>query len=294
MSCCSSEKKCGPPKEAQEEELTSEQLRESVREHYKAIAVKSNAPDGSDGGSCCGTTTAGANSCYAPSSDPTYAAKLGYSKEDLEVGGDGANLGLGCGNPVVFARLSPGQVVVDLGSGAGFDAFIASRKVGPTGRVIGVDMTPEMISKARANAKKNQSTNVEFRLGEIEHLPIADCSVDVIISNCVFNLVPEQCKEQVLRDSMRVLKPGGRLCISDVVTSVPLPPVVKEELANYAGCLNGATLLAKLETYLANVGYENVKITPKDESKEFIKEWAPNHSVTDVIVSALIEATKPM
>lgn len=144
--------------------LTAQQLREGVRQHYSEIAAKSTSIDGSDGGSCC--ASAGANSCYAPSSDRTYAAKLGYTKEDLEVVPDGANLGLGCGNPVIFAKLNPGEVVVDLGSGAGFDGFIAARKVGATGKVIGVDMTPEMISKARRNAEKNKSTNVEFRLGK--------------------------------------------------------------------------------------------------------------------------------
>jgi len=262
--------------------MSADQLREAVRDHYAEIVTQEK-----DGGSPCG------NSCFGPSTDPAYAAKLGYSKEELSSVPDGANLGLGCGNPVIFAQLSPGETVVDLGSGAGFDAFIASRKVGPSGRVIGVDMTPQMISKARQNAAKKGSTNVEFRLGEIEHLPIADSSVDVIISNCVINLVPESGKAQVFLDSFRILKPGGRLCISDVVTSVLIPEVVRADLAKYAGCLNGATLVVNLEKYLEEAGFTDIKISPKDESKEFIKTWAPNYPVTDLIISALIEARKP-
>jgi len=294
-SCCAANKKDGTAAEGQNgAALTAQQIREGVRQHYSEIAVKSASVDGADGGSCCSTASTAANSCYAPSADPAYASKLGYTAEDLKLVPDGANLGLGCGNPVIFAKLHAGEVVVDLGSGAGFDAFIAGRKVGPTGRVIGVDMTPEMISKARRNAERNgSSTHVEFRLGEIEHLPVADGTVDVIISNCVINLVPEECKQLVFNDCVRVLKSGGRLCVSDVVTSVTLPPVVREELKNYAGCLNGATLLANLEGYLKNAGFKDIKITPKDESKEFIKTWAPNHNVTDLIISALIEAVKP-
>jgi arsenite methyltransferase len=281
MSCCGEKKSCGDAGTGSLS-LSADQLREAVRDHYAEIVTNENKKS-----PACG------NSCFGPSSDPEYAAKLGYTPEELSNVPDGANLGLGCGNPVIFAKLNLGETVVDLGSGAGFDAFIAARKVGSSGRVIGVDMTPQMISKARQNATTNGSKNVEFRLGEIEHLPIPDSTANVIISNCVINLVPESGKAQVFRDSFRILKPGGRICISDVVTSVELPEVMRADLAKYAGCLNGATLMANLEGYLKDAGFTEIRITPKDESKEFIKTWAPDYSVADLIISALIEAKKP-
>jgi ubiquinone/menaquinone biosynthesis C-methylase UbiE len=238
-------------------------------------------------GGCCGAS----GSCFAPNTDEKYAQKLGYSQNELTEVPEGANLGLGCGNPTLFANLKPGEVVLDLGSGAGFDAFIAARAVGQTGRVIGVDMTPEMVAKARQNSTKNGYKNVEFRLGEIEYLPIADSIVDVIISNCVINLVPN--KAQVFREAFRVLRSGGRIAISDVVTSVQLPESVKNDLALYAGCLSGATLIDDLNQYLSDSGFVDIKITPKDESREFIKSWAPNMKLEEFVVSALIEAKKP-
>jgi SAM-dependent methyltransferase len=181
--------------------------------------------------------------------------------------------------------------VLDLGSGGGFDCFLAARQVGARGHVIGVDMTPDMVSKARANAAKGGDTNVEFRLGEIENLPVADASVDVIISNCVINLSPD--KPRVFREALRVLKPGGRLAISDVVATAELPPAVKQDLALYTGCMAGAALVSDLEAMLRASGFTNIRITPKDESKAFISEWAPGTAITDYVVSASIEAVKP-
>lgn len=199
-------------------------------------------------------------------------------------------MGLGCGNPKVIASLKPGEVVVDLGSGGGFDCFLAAREVGPSGYVIGVDMTPDMISKARSNALKGKIGNVEFRLGEIEHLPLADATADVIISNCVINLSPN--KPQVFREAFRALKPGGRLAISDVVATVELPEQIRQDAALISGCIGNASLIADLEKMLFDSGFEQIRIQPKDGSKEFIRDWAPGQNVTDYIVSATIEAIK--
>lgn len=272
---CSKSDSCGIPSE--------DKLREYVREHYAKVVTSTQKASGG----CCGAS----GSCFAPNIQKDYAQKLGYTQNDLSQVPEGSNLGLGCGNPALFANLKPGEVVLDLGSGAGFDAFIASRAVGQTGRVIGVDMTAEMVAKARENSSKNGYKNVEFRLGEIEYLPIADSIIDVIISNCVINLVPN--KEQVFREAYRVLRSGGRIAISDVVTSVELSESVRKDLALFAGCLAGATLISDLDKYLKSCGFVDIKITPKDESKEFIKEWAPNSKLEDFVVSALIEAKKP-
>ncbi|MBS1173819.1 MAG: arsM [Proteobacteria bacterium] len=219
------------------------------------------------------------------------STRLGYSQAELGLVPTGANLGLGCGNPKAIAALEPGEVVVDLGAGAGFDCFLAAHEVGPSGHVIGVDMTPDMLSKARANAQKGLFENVEFRLGEIEHLPIADATADVIISNCVINLSPD--KPQVFRDAFRVLKPGGRLAISDVVATADLPEEMRNDAGLIAGCMGNASLIGELEEMLREAGFEQVRIEPKDESKEFIKDWAPGRNVTDYVVSATIEAIKP-
>lgn len=219
------------------------------------------------------------------------STQLGYSEADLTSVPDGADLGLGCGNPGAIAALKPGETVLDLGSGAGFDAFLSVRAVGAEGRVIGVDMTPEMVSKARANAESGGYANVEFRLGEIEHLPVADETVDVIISNCVINLSPD--KAAVFRDAYRVLKPGGRLAISDVVASAQLPADVASDLSLYSGCVAGASLIGDLHAMMAAAGFEDIRIAPKDESKVFIEQWAPGRNVTDYVVSATIEGIKP-
>jgi SAM-dependent methyltransferase len=200
-------------------------------------------------------------------------------------------MGLGCGNPQAIAALQAGETVLDLGSGGGFDCFLAARQVGARGHVIGVDMTPDMVSKARANAAKSGDHNVEFRLGEIENLPVADASVDVIISNCVINLSPD--KPRVFREALRVLKPGGRLAISDVVATAELPPQVRQDLALYTGCMAGAALVSDLEAMLRASGFTDIRITPKDESKSFIRDWAPGTDITNYVVSANIEAVKP-
>ena len=218
------------------------------------------------------------------------SSRLGYSHRDLAAVPEGADMGLGCGNLRAIAGLKPGEVVLDLGSGGGFDAFLAAREVGESGRVIGVDMTPEMLSKAQRNAAQGRFSNVEFRLGEIENLPLADASVDVIISNCVINLSPD--KPRVFREAWRVLTPGGRLAISDVVASTELPASMRDDPYLHSACVAGASLVEELETWLADAGFAEVRIRPKDESRQFIKDWVPGSGVEDYILSATIEAIK--
>ena len=264
-------------------DLEASEITESVRKRYGQIAK--------DGKSGCGCAPSG--SCCGSQSDSQSAVsmQIGYSAEDLQSVPEGSNLGLGCGNPHAIASLRPGETVLDLGSGAGFDSFLAARQVGETGRVIGVDMTPEMIAKARGHAKTAGCANVEFRLGEIEHVPVLDASVDVIMSNCVINLSPD--KPAVFREAFRVLRPGGRLAISDVVATAELPEAVRNDLALYSSCIGGALTITELETILTETGFENVRIQPKEESREFIREWAPGMKLEDYIASAIIEAVKP-
>jgi len=216
---------------------------------------------------------------------------MGYTDADLAAIPDGANLGLGCGNPQAIAALRTGEIVIDLGSGAGFDCFLAARQVGATGRVIGVDMTHEMLAKARDNATLIGAANVEFRLGELEHLPVADNTADVILSNCVINLVPD--KAQVFREAFRALKFGGRLAISDVVNIAPLSNDLKTDTALMCGCVSGAAPARQLEAWLQEAGFEQIQITIKPESRELIATWAPGRGVEDHVVSASIEARKP-
>jgi len=219
---------------------------------------------------------------------------MGYSKEDIHSVIEGANMGLGCGNPVALASLKPGETVVDLGSGGGFDCFLAAKQVGETGQIIGVDMTPAMISKARMNVEKMGTSNVEFRLGEIEHLPVADNSANIIMSNCVINLSPDKIK--VYREAFRILKPGGRLAISDIVATAPLPEEVQKNLALLSACVGGAATLDDTVKMLEQVGFQDIKITPKDESRKLISQWAPGESKNagDYVVSAYIEALKSL
>jgi SAM-dependent methyltransferase len=205
---------------------------------------------------------------------------------------EGADMGLGCGNPGAIAALRPGEVVADLGAGGGIDAFLAARAVGPGGRVIGIDMTPDMVSKARRNAKLGGFENVEFRLGEIEYLPLADTSVDVILSNCVINLSPD--KPQVFREAFRVLRPGGRLAISDVVATADLPPEWQDDPMLHSGCMAGAAQIGDLEAMLGAAGFTRIAIQPKDQSRDFIRDWAPGRGVEDYLVSATIQAIKPI
>lgn len=258
--------------------MEQDALRSAVRARYGAVA-KGAATGCGDGGCCGGPVTA------------TGAADLGYSEADETSVPEGANLGLGCGNPVALASIRPGETVLDLGSGGGFDCFLAGQRTGPAGSVIGVDMTPEMVSKARAGAAKSGITNVVFRLGEIEHLPVADSSVDLIISNCVINLSPD--KPQVFREALRVLRPGGRLAVSDIVATAPIPAELRKDLAAYTGCMSGAALLDDVRAMLATAGFTDIRITPKDQSRSFIQEWAAGGSLTDYIVSANVEAKRP-
>jgi arsenite methyltransferase len=263
----------------------NDSIRNSVRDSYSEVAEASN------GGDCCGVES----SCCGVSDDAKInsliSTRLGYSEDDLAKVPDGADMGLGCGNPKAIAALQEGEIVVDLGSGGGFDAFLASQEVGVSGRVIGIDMTPTMLSKARNNADKGNYTNVEFRLGEIEHLPVADSSVDVIISNCVVNLSPD--KQQVFNDAFRILKTGGRLAISDVVASTTLPDEIKNDEFLHSACVAGASLISELQAYMQNAGFTDIRIDPKDESKEFLKDWAPGRNIEDYVLSASIEAIKP-
>jgi len=264
--------------------MDSIEIKDLVRTRYGELAA------GTDPASCAPV----ASSCCDPSSgadSDRKALSMGYGADEVAAVPEGANLGLGCGNPHAIAALRPGEIVVDLGSGAGFDCLLAARQVGPTGRVIGVDMTPEMLRKARANASRLGAAHVEFRLGDLEHLPIADASADVIISNCVVNLVPD--KAQVFRDALRVLKPGGRLAISDVVATAPLPADYAEDTALLCGCVSGAAQIDDLVTWLEMAGFTEILITPKPESREMIRGWAPGRGIEHYVVSAFIEARKP-
>ena len=262
----------------------ADDVRNNVRDSYSKVAEANNEGD------CCGVES----SCCGVSDDDKInqliSTRLGYSEADLNSVPEGADMGLGCGNPKALAALQPGEVVVDLGSGGGFDAFLAANEVGENGKVIGVDMTPEMISKARNNATKANYKNVEFRLGEIEHLPVADNSVDTIMSNCVINLSPN--KQQVFNDAYRILKTGGRLAISDVVSSTELPDKIKNDTQLYSACVSGASSIDELSKLMQQAGFKNIKIEPKDESREFIKDWAPGSNIEDYVVSATIQAEK--
>jgi arsenite methyltransferase len=256
-------------------ELDAERVKDAVREHYGKVA-ELDGPGCAPG--CCG-------------SGPGSSLKLGYSQEDLAGVPDGADLGLGCGNPQAIADLRPGETVVDLGSGAGFDCFLAAKRVGPSGKVIGVDMTAAMVARARNNAKKAGIDGVDFRLGEIEHLPVADATADVILSNCVINLVPD--KTAAFKEAWRVLKPGGRLAISDVVAIAPLPDALQAKVAALTGCISGASPVADLKATLAAAGFTQVRIDVKPGSREFIRDWMPGSGSEDYIASAAIEAIKP-
>jgi arsenite methyltransferase len=262
---------------------TPDEIRQIVRKNYGAVAESGDANCGCASSSCCGDGG-------APSSEE-IAKNFGYSDEELGDLPEGANMGLGCGNPQAIAALKAGETVVDLGSGGGFDCFLAARQVGETGRVIGVDMTPEMISKARANAEKGGFANVEFRLGEIEHLPVADSSVHAILSNCVINLSPD--KSAVYSDAIRILKSGGRLAISDVVATKDLPDSIANDPALYCGCAGGAAKVSEIEAMLLDAGFVDILVKTNEKSREVIKEWFPGTGIEEYVVSATIEAIKP-
>lgn len=227
--------------------MGKEEMRKVVRERYAKIVKQ--------GSSCC---TPAPSCCGSTELIQDISQKIGYTKEDLKAVPEGANLGLGCGNPIALASLKQGEIVLDLGSGAGFDCFLAASKVGDKGKVIGVDMTPEMLEKARENARKGNYSNVEFRLGEIEHLPAADNSVDAVISNCVINLSPD--KKGVFAEAFRVLKPGGRMMISDIVLLKELPAFIKDSIEAYIGCVAGAMLKDEYLKAVREAGFQDVKI----------------------------------
>ncbi|WP_115865218.1 arsenite methyltransferase [Halorussus litoreus] len=277
--------------------LDASEQRTAVRDRYAGIATGSSASccgdEDAEPASCCGDAAAGEESTAESGldADADRSRKLGYSEDDLAAVDGDANLGLGCGNPTAIASLEQGDAVLDLGSGGGFDCFLAAREVGPDGRVIGVDMTPEMVEKARANTEENDAETVEFRLGEIEHLPVADASVDVILSNCVVNFSTD--KPQVFREAHRVLRPGGRLAISDVVLTSELPDDVRADPESVSACVAGAASIPALEEMVTEARFADVSIEPKDDSDEFIREWDPERDLSDYVVAATIEAEKP-
>jgi SAM-dependent methyltransferase len=252
-------------------EMNEEEIRIAVRQGYAEIAKK--------GSSCCAPVS---SCCGTADVARDIDNKMGYTEQELQTVPEAANLGLGCGNPIALASLKEGETVLDLGSGAGLDCFLAARRVGEKGKIIGVDMTPEMIEKARQNAKKGNYTNVEFRLGEIENLPIDDNSVDIVISNCVINLVPD--KRRVFAETYRVLKPGGRIMISDLVLLKQLPEPVKDSVAAYVGCLSGAITKDNYLEAIEAAGFKEVKVR---EETSFSVDYMANDSTGAAILEDL-------
>ena len=265
------------------QETQQDAIRQQVRTRYGEIA-RFDLRGARIGPSCC---------CSPKGGNPaaTDALKLGYSAEELASAPDGSELGLGCGNPTAIASIQPGETIVDLGSGAGFDCLLAARQVGASGHVIGVDMTPDMISKARGNAATGGHRNVEFRLGEIEALPVADRTADLILSNCVINLSPD--KPRVYGEAFRVLKSGGRLALSDIVALKPIPPELRTDFAAYTGCVAGASLRTDVESQLQAAGFVEIRVEVKEESRAFINDWLPGKRAGEYVASALITARKP-
>jgi arsenite methyltransferase len=259
---------------------TDDQIRTEVRDHYSNIARAQT-------GCCAPVATTHAERTH-------ISRALGYTDEDMRAVPEAANLGLGCGNPQAIAELRAGEVVVDLGAGGGFDAFLAARAVGPTGKVIGVDMSADMVALARENARKqraNEDLDIDFRLGEIEHLPVADASVDVVMSNCVINLSPD--KRAVYADAFRVLRPGGRIAISDVVALAPMPAHLADDIAARCGCIAGAALASELPALLESVGFTDVAVEIDEGTRELIADWAPGLGYERYVASARIRAMKP-
>ena len=266
-----------PTSHADREQPDAAEQRAAVRDRYAGIATESSSRYGD-------------TSSYRDSSTDRSRG-LGYSDAEIDAIAGNANLNLGCGNPTAIASLNEGDTVLDLGSGGGFDCFLVAREVGTTGRVIGVDMTPEMIETARGNIEANDASNVEFRLGEIEHLPVADASVDVILSNCVINLSLD--KSQVFREANRVLRPGGHLAVSDIVLTADPPADLQADPASVAACVGSAASIPTLEAMLTDAGFTDVSIAPKADSDEFIRDWDDDRDLSDYIVAATIEAAKP-
>ena len=259
-------------------------IKDSVKERYGEIARSSE--NEARGSSCCGEVI----DPFDLIQPQTQSTLMGYSADEIGSVPADAVMGLGCGNPQAIAALRPGEVVLDLGSGAGFDSFLAARQVGESGKVIGIDMTPDMIKRAQENAAKGAFENVEFRLGEIEDMPVDDNSIDVILSNCVINLSPD--KAAVYNEAYRVLNPGGRLAISDVVASGEIPPEIKNDMDLYSSCVAGALKVDELDQILKEAGFIKIEISPKDESREFIKKWTPGVPIEEYVLSATIEAVK--
>lgn len=260
-----------------EKEMKDEEVKKIVRQGYARIAKQET--------SCC---SGSAEPCCGSASSEAISKRIGYSEEEMNTVPEGANLGLGCGNPVALASLKPGETILDLGSGAGFDCFLAANRVGKTGRVIGVDMTPEMLAKARKNAKKGNYTNVEFRKGEIERLPVDTNSVDVIISNCVINLSPD--KKTVFKEAFRVLRPGGRLMVSDMVLLKELPDYVKNSIEAYVGCVGGAIMKNEYLDAVKKAGFQDVKVM--DEAVYPMESITNDSTVKTIIKKAGITAQK--
>jgi arsenite methyltransferase len=273
--------------------LKNERIKKIVREGYARVAK--------DEKTCCGTPT----SCDYDTGKE-ISRRIGYSEEEIGSVPEGANLGLGCGNPVALASLKKGQTVLDLGSGGGLDCFLAADRVGKGGRVIGVDMTPEMIERARENARKGKYANVEFRLGEIENLPVANGFIDVVISNCVINLSPD--KKRVFEEAFRVLKPGGRLMVSDIVLSKKLPEIIKKNVQAYLNCLSGAEMKDKYLEMIAAAGFQKVKVV--EESSLSVENMVNDptaqtiirasgmstdkvRKIADTVASVRVSAAKP-
>lgn len=269
----------------EERTMKAEQIKELVKSRYGQVALQNTG--------CCGPRK---SCCGSHVSAEEIGRKVGYDEKDFEAVPVGANLGLGCGNPVALASLKAGDTVLDLGSGAGFDAFLAAARVGSSGRVIGVDMTPEMIEKARANASNGDFKNVEFRLGEIERLPVSNGEVDVIISNCVINLAPEKAK--VFEEAFRVLRPGGRLMVSDLVLLRPLPEAIKKSVEAYVGCIAGASLKEDYLSAINAAGFIDVAVVGEDVYPVQLEPVAPC-SLDDAagaagsVVSIKVSAVKP-
>ena len=255
---------------------TPTETRDQVREHYGQVA-RTNGSCGCGPGCCGGSAT--------PSTD------LGYDAAELSELPAGADMGLGCGTPLAFAALQEGEVVLDLGSGGGIDCFLAAKQVGNRGRVIGVDMTADMLAKARSNAAAVGASNVEFKLGEIEALPLGDRSVDVVVSNCVINLSPD--KATVFREAFRVLRPGGRLAISDIVASAPLPREIAEDPEALSGCIAGAPAIEELRSSLEAAGFAGIHIGLNESSRSFIKNWNPKSGAEHFVAAAAIRAVRP-
>lgn len=289
------------------DEAAADAVREKVRAGYGQIARSGDwseaqlgaggsatAAPAKDTSGCCGGSQAGGGCCGPATFSPEQlAAAIGYSQSDLAATPESANMGLSCGNPTAIAALRPGEVVIDLGSGGGFDCFVAGPKVGPTGRVIGVDMTPDMLSKARKNiasyTRQSGLNNVEFRLGEIENLPVADATADVVISNCVLNLSPD--KPRVWKEIARVLKPGGRVAVSDLALLRPLPEVVRADVEALIGCIAGAVLVEETRAQMQAAGLTDIVLTPKPSYIDAMTDW--QDPLYRKIIDALPAGAKP-